>query len=129
MTITTITTGAAPRPGGAYSQGVRARGTIVAVSGQVGLDPATGELAEGVSAQTRRALANVEAVLREAGADLSDVVKTTCFLADLADFAEFNAVYQDVLGIDLPARSTVGVGLAPGMLVEIEALAVIEDGE
>ncbi|MFC4555001.1 RidA family protein [Georgenia faecalis] len=124
---TTITTPDAPSPAGAYSQGVRAHGTVVAVSGQVGLDPATGELVTGIDAQTRQALANVEAVLRAAGASLADVVKTTCFLTDLSYFAEFNAVYREVLGEAFPARSTVGVGLAPGMLVEIEALAVVAD--
>jgi 2-iminobutanoate/2-iminopropanoate deaminase len=94
-------------------------------AGQLGFDPATGELLEGIEAQTERALANLGAVLEAAGASLADVVKTTCFLADINDFAAFNGAYQRMVPEPYPARSTFQVGKLPrGALVEIEAIAV-----
>lgn len=112
------------KPLGPYSPFVRA-GDFVFVSGQVGfLD---GVLVEGgVAAQTKQVFANLEARLAEAGATLADVVKTTCFLTDIATFAEFNEAYVAGFGDHRPARSTVGVaGLPGGAVVEIEAIAVV----
>lgn len=94
-------------------------------AGQVGIDPATGTVPVSVGDQTRQTLANLDAVLREAGATLADVAKTTCFLADLSDFAEFDTAYRAVFGESFPARSTVGVALAPAYAVEIEAIAIL----
>ncbi|HET7128499.1 MAG TPA: Rid family detoxifying hydrolase [Gaiellaceae bacterium] len=120
-----IATHGAPAPGGAYSQAFRS-GTTLWLAGQVGVDPSTGAVAEGVAGQTRQALRNLEAVLRVAGGSLSSLVKTTCFLTDVDAFAEFNVVYDEVMGGHRPPRSTVGVQLAGGYLVEIEGVAVIE---
>lgn len=120
-----ITTANAPTPGGAYSQAFRTGATLW-LAGQVGIDPSTGEVAQGVAAQTRQALRNLEAVLNAAGGSLSSLVKTTCFLTDVAAFAEFNAAYDEVMSGHRPPRSTVGVQLAGGYLVEIEGVAVIE---
>ncbi|HUG55337.1 MAG TPA: RidA family protein [Vicinamibacteria bacterium] len=115
----------APAPIGPYSQAIATEG-LVFCAGQVGLDPATGSLVEGgVEAQTERVLRNLEAVLDAAGASLADVVKTTCFLLDLADFAAFNEVYRAHVPDPPPARSTFAVaGLPGGARVEIEAIAV-----
>ncbi|MGB3375739.1 MAG: RidA family protein [Microbacterium sp.] len=114
----------APAPGGAYSHVVVAGGTIY-TAGQVGVDPATGETPSDIGEQTRQSLANIAVVLKEVGADLSQVVKTTCFLTDLAEFRVFDAAYREVFGDGLPARSTVEVGLAAPYRVEIEAVAVV----
>jgi 2-iminobutanoate/2-iminopropanoate deaminase len=93
-------------------------------SGQLGLDPATGELAAGVEAQAERALRNLQSVLDAAGLGFDDVVKTTIFLADVKDFAAVNAVYARFMPTPPPARSTIGVAALPkGGLVEIEAIA------
>jgi 2-iminobutanoate/2-iminopropanoate deaminase len=93
-------------------------------SGQIGLDPATGELAEGLDAQAERALRNLAAVLDAAGVTLADVVKTTIFLTDMGDFAAVNAIYASAMPDPPPARSTVAVAALPkGALVEIEAIA------
>lgn len=114
----------APVPAGPYSHAVRAGG-FVFVSGQVGIDPATGQLQAGLEAQTRQALANMAAILQKAGSSLSQLVKTTIFLTRMADFAQVNAIYGDVIGPSLPARSTVGVQALPlNALVEIEAIAL-----
>lgn len=121
-----ISTAAAPAAIGPYSQGVATPGGMVFVSGQLGLVPSTGKLAEGgVEAQARQALANVKAILEAAGCQMSDVVKTTCLLADIADFAKFNVVYDEFFGDGVaPARSAFAVRALPkGALVEIEAIA------
>lgn len=120
-----ISTGAAPAAVGPYSQAI-ATNDFVFCSGQVGLDPATGELVDGgLEAQTERVIRNLEAVLAAAGCKLTDVVKTTCFLADIADFAAFNAVYARLIPAPPPARSTFAVKALPkAALVEIEAIAV-----
>lgn len=119
-----ISTENAPRPGGVYSQGVQWE-KLVFTAGQVGIDPATGQAVPGgVREQTRRVLLNVTAILESAGANLGSVLKTTCFLADIGDFAAFNEVYRAFFPHDPPARSTVQVGLVPPWLVEIEAIAV-----
>jgi len=121
----TISTSAAPAAIGPYSQAIRA-GDFVFTSGQIGLDPASGILAEGVEAQARQALVNLAAVLAEAGATFADVAKTTIFLADMADFQSVNQVYAAQFTADPPARSTVQVeGLPRRALVEIEMVAFV----
>jgi 2-iminobutanoate/2-iminopropanoate deaminase len=124
-----VETSGAPAARGPYSQGIRSGGLVFA-AGQVGLEPGSGELVEGgVAEQTDRALRNLTAILDAAGASLDRVVKTTVFLADLADFAAMNDVYAQHFSSPFPARSTVAVnGLPKGALVEIEAIAVAEDG-
>ncbi|HZN02707.1 MAG TPA: RidA family protein [Candidatus Polarisedimenticolia bacterium] len=121
-----IRTDRAPQAIGPYSQAIRA-GDLVFLSGQVGLDPATGALVEGgLEAETTRALQNLEAVLRAAGAGLDRVVRTTVFLVDLGDFATMNAIYARAFGETRPARSTVQVSALPrGARVEIDAIAVL----
>ncbi len=124
MTLRAIKTAHAPSAVAAYSQAIDT-GQLVFTAGQVGLDPATGQLVEGgIEAQAERALNNILAVLDAAGLTMSDVVKTSCFLADFADFAAFNAVYARFVGDPPPARSTFAVsGLPRDALVEIEAVA------
>jgi 2-iminobutanoate/2-iminopropanoate deaminase len=120
-----ISTAKAPRPAAAYSQGVR-KGGLLQVAGQVPVDPVTGLIVgETVGEQTRRALDNVRAVLEEAGAGFDDVVMLRVYLARREDFAAMNAVYDEYLSEPYPARTTVFVGLAEGLLVEIDALAVV----
>lgn len=121
-----ISTTNAPAAIGPYSQAVRV-GDMLFASGQVGLDPATGQVvAGGVVEQTRRAFENIKAVLAAAGADLSQVVKTTVFLKNMSDFAAMNEVYASYLapeGVVPPARSTVAVaGLPKDALIEIEVI-------
>lgn len=120
-----VFTADAPAPVGPYSQAVRAGGFIF-VAGQIPLDPRTGQLVEGpVEVQARRALENLKAVLAAAGAQLSDVVKTTVFLRSMDDFARVNEVYAEYFPRPAPARSAVAVAQLPrGALVEIEAVAV-----
>lgn len=123
MTRQAIQTNGAPPAQGAYSQAIRS-GDLVFCSGQIGLDPATGELLEGVEAQAERALRNLQSVLDAAGLGFDDVVKTTIFLADVNDFAAVNAVYARQMPDPPPARSTIGVGGLPrGARVEIEMIA------
>lgn len=123
---TAISTTDAPAAIGPYSQAIRI-GDMLYTSGQVGLDPATGALADGIEAQTTRVLENLKAVLAEAGTDLKRVVKTTVFLKSMSDFAAMNAIYASYLapqGVTPPARSTVGVAALPkDALVEIEVIA------
>lgn len=124
MTRQAVSTGGAPAAIGPYSQGIAVDG-FVFCSGQIGLDPSTGELVPGgVEAQAERALRNLAAVLDAAGAAMADVVKTTLFLADIGDFGTVNAVYARHMPNPPPARSTFAVGALPkGALVEIEAIA------
>jgi 2-iminobutanoate/2-iminopropanoate deaminase len=113
----------APKPIGPYSQGVVAG--AVYCSGQIGLDPSTGNLVEGIVAQTARVLENLDAVLRSAGLDLSKVVKTTVFLADMSEFTQMNDEYAKHFTAPYPARSTVQAAALPrGARVEIDAVAV-----
>lgn len=121
----TVDTGGAPRPIGPYSQAVDT-GTLVFCAGQIGLDPATGALvAGGAAAELEQALTNLEGVLGALGLDLAAVVKTTLFLADLADGAAVGAVYARRFPTPYPARSTVQVAALPaGARVELEAIAV-----
>ena len=122
-----ISTSKAPAAIGPYSQAIRA-GQFLFASGQLGLEPATGNLQEGIEAQTRQALSNIQAVLAEAGANVDDVVKTTIFLANMADFATVNGLYAEVFKHEPPARSTVQVAALPkNGLVEIEVIALLAD--
>ena len=123
MTRQAITTSGAPAALGPYSQAIATEGFLFC-SGQIGLDPVSGELAGGIEAQAQRVLANLEAVLAADGLDWSDVVKTTIFLADIGDFAAVNAIYGARQADPPPARSTFAVGTLPkGALIEIEAIA------
>lgn len=120
----TIHTSLAPAAIGPYSQAILAGDTIF-TSGQLGLDPATGELKQGADLQTRQALTNLGKILKEEGFQYGDIVKTTVFVADLNDFATVNAAYQSFFEGDYPARSCVQVAALPkGGLVEIECIAV-----
>ncbi len=124
MEVKTITAPAAPAAVGPYCH-AKLCGDTLYCSGQLGLDPATGALADGVEAQARQALENLGAVLAAAGMGYADVVKTTVFLADIGDFAAVNAVYADYFQAEPPARSCVQAGALPkGGLFEIEAVAV-----
>ncbi|MGO8695498.1 MAG: RidA family protein [Rectinemataceae bacterium] len=119
-----VTSAEAPKALGPYSQAVSI-GDFVFCSGQLGLDPASGELASDVRAQTDRAMRNLRAVLAAAGSGLDRVVKTTIFLADMGDFAAVNEVYGSFFSGSYPARSTVQVaGLPKGGRVEIEAIGL-----
>jgi reactive intermediate/imine deaminase len=118
-----ISTTNAPGAIGPYSQGITV-GDFVFTSGQIPVNPATGEIPEGISAQAEQSCKNVVAILEAAGVTAENVVKTTCFLAEMADFAAFNEVYARYF-VSKPARSCVAVkDLPKGVLCEIEALAV-----
>ncbi len=119
-----ISTTAAPGAIGPYSQAIEANGFVYA-SGQLPIDPTTGAFPEGgVKEQTRQSLLNAQAILREAGLELTNVVKTTVFLADMNDFAAMNEVYAEFFKAPFPARSAVAVKTLPkSALVEIECVA------
>ena len=124
MTRRAVSTSAAPGAAGPYSQAIEA-GDFVFCAGQIGRDAASGSMPEGVEAQTEQVLRNLEAVLDAAGCTFADVVKTTCFLADINDFATFNEVYGRFMTDPPPARSTFQVAALPmGARVEIEAIAI-----
>lgn len=121
-----IATTAAPGAIGPYSQAIDA-GPFVYASGQIPIDRATGLIPEGIKAQTAQSLANVRAILEEAGLSLANVVKTTVFLADMGDFVPMNEVYGETFTAPYPARSAVAVKELPKkVLVEIEVIAVKE---
>ncbi|MFZ9569793.1 MAG: Rid family detoxifying hydrolase [Vulcanococcus sp.] len=126
--IEAVTTTAAPAPVGPYNQAVKAGGVLYC-SGQIALDPASGAMVGGgdVEAETRQVLANLQAVLKEAGCSPQQVVRTTVFLADLGDFAKVNALYAEVFGAGVsPARACVEVAALPkGARVEIDCIAVL----
>ena len=124
--LQSVTAAGAPKAIGPYSQAIRAGSTLY-LSGQIPLDPATGNLVQGdFAAQVRRVLDNLKAVLTEAGSDLGHVVKATVYLTDLANFQTLNTIYAEYFGDHKPARSTVGVAALPrGAAVEIDAIAVI----
>ncbi|MGQ0824885.1 MAG: RidA family protein [Actinomycetota bacterium] len=125
MGVAVVPTPNAPPVGGPYSPAMRA-GDWIVLAGQVGFDPATNSLADGVEAQARQVLANLATVLGDCGASLGDVAKTTVFVVDLGDFATVNAVYAAAFGDHKPARSTVQVAALPvGALLEIEAWAYV----
>lgn len=119
-----ISTSAAPAAIGPYSQAIRV-GDLVFCSGQLPIDPATGVFPEGgIEAQTRQSLANIEAILTEAGTDMAHVVKTTVFLANMDDFIAMNKVYAEAFNAPFPARSAMAVKTLPKeALVEIECIA------
>ena len=118
-----ISTNGAPSAIGPYSQGIDT-GSLVFVAGQIGREAQSGDLAEGVEAQTEQAMKNIAAILDAAGLSWADVVKTTCFLADIADFEAFNDVYKTFVVDPAPARSTFAVKELPrGARVEVEAIA------
>lgn len=123
-----ISTEKAPAAIGPYSQGVVVNGLLFA-SGQIALSPETGELVGStIEEQAEQVMKNVGALLTAAGTDFDRVVKTTCFLEDIADFAKFNAVYAKSFGEKLPARSAVGIDKLPkGALIEVEVIASVED--
>ena len=120
--MTKIETSLAPGAIGPYSQGYVVNG-FVFTSGQIPVDPATGNVPEGIAAQAERSCKNVQAILEAAGSNMSKVIKTTCFLADMGDFAAFNEVYAKYF-LEKPARSCVAVKTLPkNVLCEIEAIA------
>lgn len=124
---TQVETNGAPGAVGPYSQAIRTA-ELLFTAGQVGADPATGLLADGVAAQADRALRNLTSILDAAGSSLDRVVKTTIFLVDVADFATVNEVYASHFSAPYPARSTVAVKALPkDALVEIEAIAIAPD--
>ena len=120
-----IATTSAPAAIGPYSQAIKANGLLF-TAGQIPLDPATGKIVEGdITAQTERVMRNLEAVLAAAGTNFANVVKTTCFLANLDDFAAFNAVYGRYFAEQPPARSTVQAARLPASAqVEVECVAL-----
>jgi len=122
--MTAVSSADAPKVIGPYSQGIRV-GPFLFLSGQVGLDPATGQMVDGdVAAQTRRVLENLAAVLKSAGLSLADVARTTIYLADMNDFAKVNEVYGSYFSEPYPARATVQVARLPrDARVEIDAVA------
>lgn len=121
-----IATKNAPAAIGPYSQAVKV-GNMLFASGQLGIDPATGNFPEGITEQTKQSFKNVHAILNEAGFSINDVVKTTVFLADMGDFAAMNEVYASQFEGAFPARSAVAVKTLPkNGLVEIEVVAVKE---
>lgn len=129
MTVRTLHTDNAPAAIGPYSQAVIANGFLF-TAGQIPLDPTSGEIVPGdVVAQARQVFKNLEAILTEAGASWQDVVKTTVYLQDMADFPRVNEVYAEAFGSARPARSTVQVAALPrGVAVEIDVIAVARGG-
>jgi 2-iminobutanoate/2-iminopropanoate deaminase len=118
-----IATPNAPQAIGPYSQAIR-HGDLLFVSGQIAMDPQTGNLIEGdIEAQTEQVLKNIAAIIDAAGMSLQDVVKCSCFLKDMNDFVRFNAVYEKYFGESLPARETVEVARLPkDVMVEVSAI-------
>jgi 2-iminobutanoate/2-iminopropanoate deaminase len=112
-----------PEPGGHYRHVVR-RGSLVFTAGQLGWDDEQ-HPADGIAAQTRLALSNLERALAAEGAGLRDLVSVTVYLSDLGNFADYNAAYKEVIGADPPARASIGVALPPGCLIEISGIAVV----
>ena len=119
-----INTNQAPAAIGPYSQAIKV-GNLVYTSGQIPINPATGNFVEGgIKEQTRQSLTNIKAILEEAGLSMNNVVKTTVFLADMNDFVDMNSVYAEFFSEPYPARSAVAVKTLPkGALVEIEVVA------
>lgn len=120
-----ISTEKAPAAIGPYSQGMEVNGFVFS-SGQIPVNPETGEIPEGIEAQARQSCKNVGEILKAAGIGYENVIKTTCFLADMSDFSAFNQVYEEYF-VSRPARSCVAVKELPkGVLCEVEAIAVKE---
>ena len=128
MSKQAIGSAAAPAAIGPYSQAIRA-GQTVYLSGQIGLDPASGKLVEGVEAQARQVFANLRAVAQAAGGSLDDVVKLTLLLADMADFANVNEIMAAQFAAPYPARATFQVAALPrGARIEVDAILVLPEG-
>ncbi len=121
-----IVTEKAPSPAGPYSQGIVAD-RFVFVSGQRPVDPATGEMKQGIKEQTRQVITNIQSVLKEAGCSLDDIVRTTVYLSDISYFNEMNEVYKEMMPKPFPARTTFGTQLR-GILIEIDAIALKGEG-
>jgi 2-iminobutanoate/2-iminopropanoate deaminase len=119
-----ITSNNAPKPGGPYSHAILAEGKFVFVAGQVGTDPKTGKLADGIEAQTEQALNNVKAILDAAGSSLENVVRVGVYLRDISNFSAMNKVYLKFFPKDPPARSTIEARLVGELLVEIDCIAL-----
>ncbi len=121
-----ISTDRAPAPGGHYAQAM-VHGDLVFCCGQVGIDPATGQLAEGVAGQTEQCLRNLQAILQAAGSDLPHVLRCGVFLVDMDDFQDMNVVYQRMFGDHRPARTTIQAAKLPGkgLRVEIDCIAYV----
>jgi len=119
-----IKTDKAPKPIGAYSQAIVA-GDFVFVAGQGGKVPSTGEMLQGIEAQTRQALTNIASILKAAGTGLENATKVTVFISDIKEFSKMNEVYMTFFKKDPPARATVQVVLPEGWAVEIEAVALL----
>lgn len=113
----------APKPGGPYSQGVLAE-KFVFVAGQVGTDPKSGKLPEGIAAQTKQTLENVKAIVEAAGATLNDVIRVGVYLRDIQDFSAMNDVYRTYFIQNQPARSTIQAGLVGQFLIEIDCVVL-----
>ncbi|AHH99842.1 RidA family protein [Kutzneria viridogrisea] len=126
MPKTEIRTDEAPTPVAAFSQAVR-KGNVLQVAGQVAFDPTGAIVGETVAEQTRQTLRNVNTVLAAAGASMDDVVMLRVYLTDTDHFAEMNEAYGEFMSAPFPARTTVYVGLPKGLLIEIDALAVLGD--
>ena len=125
MPVEPVSTPSAPPVAGPYSPAMRA-GDWLVLAGQVGLDPGSGAIVEGVELQARQVLANIRAILADCGASMTDVAKTTVFVTDIADFGIVNTVYAEAFGEHRPARSTVQVAALPGgAQVEIETWAYL----
>lgn len=124
MTKEVVRTDNAPKPGGAYSQGIVAEGRFVFVAGQVGTEPKTKNLPEGIARQTEQALNNVKAILEAAGTKLENVVRVGVYLRSIGDFAAMNKVYETYFPQNPPARSTIEAKLAGEFLIEIDCVAL-----
>jgi len=119
-----INTDKAPKPVGPYSQAMLAGGLIF-ISGQLGIDPMTGDLKRGIEEQTKQAMTNISHILAEAGSSISGIIKITAYLKDMNDFPLFNSIYSEFMGEHSPARACVGVASLPrNALIEIEAIAL-----
>ena len=124
MTKKIIHTEKAPAAIGPYSQAVEA-GNMLFISGQIPVNPATGDVPSGITAQTEQVMKNIEAILKEAGYDFKNIVKTTCLLSDIANFGPMNEVYAKYFPENCPARAAFAVrDLPKGVLVEIESIAI-----
>ena len=128
MSSSIVLTAHAPAPIGPYSQGIVVSGKMLFTAGQIALDPKSGQIVQGdIAAQTRQVMRNLEAILRQAGATMHHVVKTTVFLKDMNEFAGMNTVYAEFFSKEPPARSTVEVARLPrDAKVEIEIIAVLD---
>ncbi len=127
MTLKTVQTPKAPLPVGPYSQAVISKGFIF-TAGQIGINPETGKLEEGIAAQTVKALNNIEAILVDAGSGMDSIIRTNLYLTDISDLAIVNDIYSRRFVAPFPARSVMAVSMLPlGALVEIETVAALKE--